>query len=169
MLDAMVDASYDRVWRLCAGMVDEQSAADLAQESFIRVFRALPTFAGDSSALTWILSITRHACLDELRARDRRRRRQRSLEAMASSQAAAHDAAQDALVKDLLVRLDEDRRAAFVLTQILGLSYDDAARICNCPVGTIRSRVARARDDLVELVSRPHPHTRARRGSRASS
>ena len=53
----------------------------------------------------------------------------------------------------LINSLDPDRRDAFVLTQILGLSYDEAAEICGCPVGTIRSRVARARTDAVNLLN----------------
>lgn len=51
---------------------------------------------------------------------------------------------------DVLATLDEDRRSAFVLTQLLGYSYQEAAEVCGCPVGTIRSRVARARGDLIE-------------------
>ena len=51
-------------------------------------------------------------------------------------------------IDELVGRLDRDRRDAFVLTQLVGLSYADAAAVCGCPVGTIRSRVARARDDL---------------------
>jgi RNA polymerase sigma-70 factor (ECF subfamily) len=56
---------------------------------------------------------------------------------------------------DLLGDLDDDRRAAFVLTQVLGLHYDEAADILGCPVGTIRSRVARARADLVDMLAEP--------------
>lgn len=54
----------------------------------------------------------------------------------------------------LLAGLDTDRRSAFVLTQIVGCSYEEAAEICGCPVGTIRSRVARARADLIAVVRR---------------
>ena len=57
-------------------------------------------------------------------------------------------------VGDLLAGLDRDRRVAFVLTQLLGLSYEEAATVCECPVGTIRSRVARARDELAGVVRR---------------
>jgi RNA polymerase sigma-70 factor (ECF subfamily) len=53
---------------------------------------------------------------------------------------------------DLLDALDPDRRDAFVLTQLVGLSYDEAAVVAGCPIGTIRSRVARARADLQALV-----------------
>ena len=55
---------------------------------------------------------------------------------------------------DLLARLDADRREAFVLTQLLGLPYAEAAEVAGCPVGTIRSRVARARADLDRLPRR---------------
>jgi DNA-directed RNA polymerase specialized sigma24 family protein len=59
------------------------------------------------------------------------------------------DADSAVLAGDLLDRLDPERRSAFVLTALVGLSYAEAAQVCECPVGTIRSRVARARADLV--------------------
>jgi RNA polymerase sigma-70 factor, ECF subfamily len=55
----------------------------------------------------------------------------------------------------LLAALDQDRRAAFVLTQLPGCSYAEAAAICDCPIGTIRSRVARAREDLDAMLADP--------------
>jgi RNA polymerase sigma-70 factor (ECF subfamily) len=54
---------------------------------------------------------------------------------------------------DLLATLSPDRREAFVATQVLGLSYAEAAEVCGCPVGTIRSRVARARNDLIAAMA----------------
>ena len=57
-------------------------------------------------------------------------------------------------VRMLLDGLDPDRRDALVLTQVLGLSYDEAAEVCGCPLGTIRSRVARARDELIAAARR---------------
>jgi RNA polymerase sigma-70 factor (ECF subfamily) len=56
------------------------------------------------------------------------------------------------VLSELIKTLDDDRREAFVLTQHLGLSYAEAANVCDCPVGTIRSRVARARNDLLTLM-----------------
>jgi RNA polymerase sigma-70 factor, ECF subfamily len=61
--------------------------------------------------------------------------------------------AESATVADLLTRLDPDRREAFVLTQLLGLPYAEAAEVVGCPVGTIRSRVARARADLLTSLA----------------
>ena len=55
----------------------------------------------------------------------------------------------------LVAGLEPDRRAAFVLTQMIGCSYAEAAAICDCPVGTIRSRVARAREDLITMMASP--------------
>ena len=58
-----------------------------------------------------------------------------------------------AVADELLAALEPDRRAAFVLTQMLGCSYAEAAAVCDCPVGTIRSRVARAREDLDAMLA----------------
>jgi RNA polymerase sigma-70 factor (ECF subfamily) len=65
----------------------------------------------------------------------------------------AHSGAHEAvLLRALVTALDPDRRDAFVLTQVLDLSYAEAADVCGCPVGTIRSRVARAREDLAAAL-----------------
>ena len=66
---------------------------------------------------------------------------------------------------ELIGALDLDRRTAFVLTQVLGLSYAEAARVCACPLGTIRSRVARARAELVALLKRSDQDGGHRRSS----
>jgi RNA polymerase sigma-70 factor, ECF subfamily len=161
-LDLLVESAYDQVWRLCSALVDKQSGEDLAQETFIRLVRALPSFGAESSARTWVLAIARHVCLDELRVRERRRRRNESLSAIARTAPVGADASQHSVVSDLLDHLEPDRKVAFVLTQMLGLSYDDAAVVCDCPVGTIRSRVARARADLVELVGHSDTATHSR-------
>jgi RNA polymerase sigma-70 factor (ECF subfamily) len=153
-LEAFVRTGYEQVWRLCATLVDQHSSDDLAQETFLRAVRALPGFRGDSSARTWLLAIARHTCLDELRSRSRRRRRDALLRATTSSdEPTTPDASQSVAIADLLARLEPERRAAFVLTQSLGLSYDEAAQVCECPPGTIRSRVARARTDLLSLLA----------------
>ncbi|MFD0822442.1 sigma factor-like helix-turn-helix DNA-binding protein, partial [Micromonospora zhanjiangensis] len=68
------------------------------------------------------------------------------------------------VLDQLLRQLAPDRREAFVATQVLGLSYEEAARVCGCPVGTIRSRVARARQDLVVAVGGAGRHRSDRAG-----
>lgn len=149
-LQAFVGTAYDQVWRLCATLVNTQSADDLAQESFTRAVRALAAFRGESSARTWLLAITRNVCADELRRRAGRRGHHTPFDA--SQGPTVVDAGEAVAVADLVRRLGPERREAFVLTQVLGLSYEETARICGCPVGTVRSRVARARAELVELL-----------------
>ncbi len=158
-LTELVEVAYEQVWRLCAALVDTQSADDLAQDALIRAIRALPEYRGDSSARTWLLAITRYTCLDELRGRDRRRRRNASLPTPHPADPAVSDPSDHLVVADLLRHLDPDRRAAFVLTQMLGLPYRQAAEICDCPTGTIRSRVARARTDLLALLAEDESDT----------
>jgi RNA polymerase sigma-70 factor (ECF subfamily) len=139
------------VWRFAAHLVDPQSADDLTQETYLRAVRAAPSFAGRSSARTWLLAIAHRVCMDELRARTRRRRRD-ALLPWVNPAPVEPDVAGEVTAAALLADLDLDRRTAFVLTQLIGLSYEEAAQACGCPVGTIRSRVARARADLVQAL-----------------
>ena len=158
-LDRFVVDSYDDVWRLSAALVDSATADDLTQDAFVRIVAALPHYRADSPARTWLLAIARYTCMDELRARSRRRRRDDTLTARQTiDEATTPDASQTPVAADLLSRLDVDRRTAFVLTQVLGLSYQEAGEICRCPPGTIRSRIFRARVDLIsQLESESDP------------
>jgi RNA polymerase sigma-70 factor, ECF subfamily len=136
------------VWRLCAQLVSRDQADDVTQEVYLRAYRALPSFRGDSSARTWLLSIARRTCADAIRELKRRRRLATRIE----RSDVEPDPARAVTVEALLAHLDPERRLAFVLTQVLGLSYAEAADVCQCPVGTIRSRVARSRADLIERL-----------------
>ena len=152
-MTAFVRLTQPDVWRLCANLGDPDSADDLCQETYLRALPALQTFRGDSSARTWLLSVARYTCADAVRSRTRYRR---MVERVANRRGTAlHEPSCSGRVElDALVEsLDRDRREAFVLTQVLGLRYDEAAEVCGCPVGTIRSRVARARDDLVGAMA----------------
>ncbi|WP_446218792.1 sigma-70 family RNA polymerase sigma factor [Micromonospora sp. IBHARD004] len=149
---AFVRATQVEVWRFAAALVDADSADDLTQETYLRAFRALPGFEGRSSVRTWLLGIARRACADHLRTVVRRRRLDERLAAHAHTDRPYPDPTGHLGATDLVRRLPADRREAFVLTQLLGLSYAEAAAVEGVPVGTIRSRVARARCDLVEAV-----------------
>jgi RNA polymerase sigma-70 factor, ECF subfamily len=152
---AFVRATQSDVWRLCAALGDHDTADDLTQETYLRAFGALHRFEGRSSVRTWLLSIARRACADAVRSRRRRRLTLVRDDAELERLGPARDAdrvGEGAAVADLLARLDPDRREAFVLTQLLGLPYAEAAEVAGCPVGTIRSRVARARGDLIAAL-----------------
>ncbi|QXC59810.1 sigma-70 family RNA polymerase sigma factor [Aquihabitans sp. G128] len=147
-LARFVRESQADVWRLAAHLVDRGAADDLTQEVYERALRGLHAFRGDSSARTWLLSIARRTCIDTIRRRTRMRTREARLRVLAVERSAGIDELGLEL-QELLALLDPDRRTAFVLTQLLGYSYHEAAEVCGCPVGTIRSRVARARADLL--------------------
>lgn len=151
-LAAWIRGNHREVWRFCAHLVDRGAADDLTQETFVRAWRALPDFRGDASARTWLLSIARRVCADALRSRTRRRRLWDAVTGT-SSELHVPDHAGHLTLCELLAHLEPDRRAAFVLTNVIGLSYVEAAVVCGCPIGTIRSRVARARADLVDHLA----------------
>ncbi len=153
---ALVRATQSEVWRLCAALGDRNSADDLTQETYLRAFGALHRFEGRSSLRTWLLAIARRVCADAVRSKRRRRLAPVRDDAdLAAVPAAGGDdpVGEGAGVADLLARMDPDRREAFVLTQLLGLSYAEAAAVAGCAVGTIRSRVARGRADLIDGFS----------------
>jgi RNA polymerase sigma-70 factor (ECF subfamily) len=150
---ALVRGMQAEVWRFTAALVDPGAADDLTQETFLRAFRALTGFEGRSSVRTWLLGIARRVCADHLRAVVRRRCLDARLAAQAYTEIPHPDPAHRLGADDLLGRLSEERRTAFVLTQVLGLSYAEAAAVEDVPVGTIRSRVARARDELISAVA----------------
>jgi RNA polymerase sigma-70 factor, ECF subfamily len=140
----IVRATQRDVWRLCAYLVDTSTADDLSQETYVRVVRSLGTYTATAPLRPWVLSIARRACADEIRQRTRRRR----LLARIAAPQPQPDQAGEVELHMLLAALSAERREAFVLTQVLGLSYEEAALAVDCPIGTIRSRVARARGDL---------------------
>lgn len=152
-VEAFVRATQRDVWRFVAHLTDVQSADDLAQETFLRALRGLPAFAGRSSARTWLLSIARRTVVDRYRmaaARPRCAALPDWQEAAERQGGAPTAGFEDGIaLGDLLDRVPAQRREAFVLTQVVGLSYAEAAEVAGCPVGTVRSRVARAREELV--------------------
>jgi RNA polymerase sigma-70 factor (ECF subfamily) len=151
-LVALVRATQRDVWRLCAYLVDTQTADDLTQDTYMRALRQLKRFRGDGPVRSWLLTIARRACAAEIAARQRRRDTALNFGALQHPGDGDHTLQVELAM--LLDSLDPDRRAAFVLTQILGCSYQETAQICGCPIGTVRSRVARARDSLLRLASR---------------
>jgi len=143
-----IELTYQQVRRFLGHLCDPVDVDDLTQETYLRAMTGLRRFAAKASAKTWLLSIARRVAADHVRTATRRPR---------TSPLDHHDATaprfeNSVLLGHLLEGLTPERREAFVATQVLGLSYDEAALVCDCPVGTIRSRVARARADLVEAL-----------------
>ena len=155
-LARLVRETQGDVWRLCAHLVDPATADDLTQDTYLRAIPALRRFRGDAPVRVWLLTIARRACAAEIAARSRDRQLSAKLAAVPVDAVLGQPPAEpgvQAAADELLSVLEPDRRAAFILTQMLGCSYAEAAAVCGCPVGTIRSRVARAREDLVAVVA----------------
>jgi RNA polymerase sigma-70 factor, ECF subfamily len=159
-LERFVRATQRDVWRLVAHLAPVALADDLTQETYLRAIPSLARFGGRSTARTWLWSIARRVVVDHIRALQSRPRINGSVDWTDASDrrlAATHGAAagfEDIVELNLLLdQLDPERREALVLTQVLGLPYAEAADICQCPVGTIRSRIARARADLDLLLT----------------
>ena len=129
---------------------DRDRMDDALQEAYVKAFRALPGFRGDSSVGTWLYRITYNACLDELR---RSRRVQHvpldeAVEQPGGSRDPADVAGPRGDLAQALARLPPDERAAVLLVDAQGFDYREAARALGIPEGTVASRLNRARASL---------------------
>ncbi|MFD8420303.1 sigma-70 family RNA polymerase sigma factor [Streptomyces sp. NPDC059466] len=157
-VDHFVRALHRDVRRYVAYLgADPQTTDDLAQDTFLRALGSLHRFEGRSSARAWLLAIARRAVIDSFRNAATRPRPadfddwQLAVERAQPRGLPGFD--DGVALDDLLAGLPEERREAFVLTQLLGLPYAEAALVSDCPVGTVRSRVARARTSLIASLS----------------
>jgi RNA polymerase sigma-70 factor, ECF subfamily len=163
--DELVRQTQHDMQRFCQTLVGSNDANDVAQETFLRAWRSAASFAGSSNGRTWLFGVARNVAADHRRRFARRNRMRNFLsftavaankivsntsrsETIAFDPADRHRFEEYAALNELVENLEPDRKEAFVLTQILGMSYAEVAEICAVPVGTIRSRVARARASL---------------------
>jgi len=155
-LDALLRRHYDRLYALCRRMTgDDADAADACQEALMAIVRGLPGFDRRSAFGTWAYRVTTNACLDELRRR--RRRPEPGLPEGSAEVASPLDQVEASTTRlDLdraLQSLPADYRAAVVLRDVSGLSYDEIAHALDIPAGTVRSRISRARSALVPSLA----------------
>ncbi|WP_231633729.1 MULTISPECIES: RNA polymerase sigma factor SigC [unclassified Mycobacterium] len=150
-LEAFIKATQQDVWRFVTYLSDAGSADDLTQETFLRAIGAIERFSGRSSARTWLLAIARRVVADHIRHVQSRPRAALGADPEHVLRGDRHARGFEDLVEvtTMIASLTAEQREALLLTQLLGLPYADAAAVCGCPVGTIRSRVARARDALL--------------------
>ncbi len=144
---------------------DPDQAMDIAQEAFLKAYRALPRFRGDSAFYTWLYRIAVNTAKNHLAAQ-RRRPMDVELDLQDSEQYDLHaklketDTPEGVTLSDELNQtvqraieaLPEDLRTAIVLREIEGMSYEEIAQTMDCPVGTVRSRIFRARDAIGKKI-----------------
>ncbi len=166
---------YERwVFTLALRMVgDRADAEDIAQEVFLKAYRGLPGFRGGSRFSTWLYAIASHHCLNHLASREARMRRARRAENPSSAdgetpsaverladESPGPDAALERrelrrMIQRELLHLTEEHRIVLVLRDIQAMSYEDIAETLGLELGTVRSRLHRAR---MELKARLEPH-----------
>ncbi|WP_322520371.1 RNA polymerase sigma factor RpoE [Guyparkeria halophila] len=168
--DLLVLKYQHRVQRLIARYIrDPEQVFDLAQETFIKAYRALERFRGDSAFYTWIYRIAVNTAKNQL-ASDARAGYMVSLnsggsdesdEPMMEPEALRDGGTPDALAatEELRAAIDraisdlpEDLRTALTLREMEGLSYDEIAAVMDCPIGTVRSRIFRAREAIEQSI-----------------
>ncbi|GHF45980.1 RNA polymerase sigma-70 factor (ECF subfamily) [Amycolatopsis bartoniae] len=150
-----VAATQRQLHRLLSYLTNPAVAEDLTQETYLRAFAALHSYEGRCPARMWLLTIAKRVAADQLRANRRRPVPAQTDDWTSAAErggATTPDHGRLVVLRRLIDQLDAERRDAFVLTQVVGLSYADAAEVCDCAVGTIRSRVFRAREELTAAV-----------------
>ena len=169
-LETLLRRHHDRLWALCRRLTGNHAdAEDALQDALIAIARGIGRYDGRAAFTTWSYRVATNACLDELR---RRRRRQMpdapgmlgtgespdgpSGALSAPPAPTAVEAVADRVdIDTALALLPQDFRAAVVLRDLCDLDYAEIARVLGIPVGTVRSRIARGRSQLADLLGNP--------------
>jgi RNA polymerase sigma-70 factor (ECF subfamily) len=169
-LEALLRSVHDRMAAVARRMLrDPGDAADCTQEALIRVVRGLAGFDGRSSFSTWCHRIVATTALDELRRRGRRpvtvpETDREPLSTEPAPEQASLDALALADIDSALACLPEEFRQAVVLSDVADLDYSTIAEMLEVPVGTVKSRVARGRSQLRDLLGNPAVASERRMG-----
>lgn len=153
-LERLLDASWDLVIPVARRITaNDADAADAAQEALISVARSIRRFDGRSRYTTWLYRIAVNAAVDELRRRGRRPVPGMDFVGSLPSGPDPESVAEAADVEAALMQLPVDFRAAVVLRDMCGLDYEEIGEVLGIPPGTVRSRIARGRGTLVDLLA----------------
>jgi RNA polymerase sigma-70 factor (ECF subfamily) len=172
--DLLVAKYQRKLWRLLSRFIrDPAEVEDVAQEAFIKAYRALPSFRGDSAFYTWLYRIGINTAKNYLVAMGRRAPTATGFDSEEAEGFEEGDQLRDintpesmlmskqiaTTVNETMEELPEELRTAITLREIEGLSYEEIASIMNCPIGTVRSRIFRAREAIAAKL-RPLIDTR---------
>jgi RNA polymerase sigma-70 factor (ECF subfamily) len=162
--EELVRTQQHRVYGLALRMLGSPAEAqDVAQEAFLRAHRGLAEFRGDARLSTWLYAIVSRLCLNRLAGSERRlaRHGEEALSRLVDARPGPDQALERGELEEALHRaigeLPEERRIVVVLRDVEGLAYEEIAEVLDLPVGTVRSRLHRARLDLKEKLERFFP------------
>jgi RNA polymerase sigma-70 factor (ECF subfamily) len=164
--DMLVLKYQHKIFSLISRYVrDADDVQDVAQEAFIKAYRSLPSFRGDSAFYTWLYRIAINTAKNHLVSRSRRPpgsdvevedaeyfESGGGLRTIETPETALFGEELKTVVQEAISALSEELRTAITLREFDGLSYEDIADIMDCPVGTVRSRISRAREAIDVLV-----------------
>jgi RNA polymerase sigma-70 factor (ECF subfamily) len=171
----VLESFREKVFRLACGILrDETQAEDAAQEIFVKIWKALPTYHGGASLSTWVYTITRNTCLTELKKRTRHPTislAEPEMEAVAGT--VDPERGREGDIKTLLNELPENYRQVIVLFYLEQKSYEETALMLGIPLGTVKTLLFRAKKELLRIGTRqeqitPAPSSARRTISRQS-
>jgi RNA polymerase sigma-70 factor (ECF subfamily) len=146
----LVRAHQADVYRLALHFVrDAPTAEDVTQEAFVHAYRSLRRFRGGSKFSTWLFRITRNCAIDAIRRRERRKAYEHAAE---RTEVSVEEPSLRVALEDAIDSLPPELREPFVLIEVFGLSYDEAAAVLRAPTGTLKSRMHRARRALMDAL-----------------
>jgi RNA polymerase sigma-70 factor (ECF subfamily) len=163
--DLLVSKYQRKIFRLLSRLIrDQAEVEDVAQEAFIKAYRALPNFRGDSAFYTWLYRIAINTAKNHLVSQGRRAPTTTEADIEEAETFDDGEHLRDLNTPDSMLltkqvgeavnraidQLPEDLRTAIVLREIEGLSYEEIAESMNCPIGTVRSRIFRAREAIAQ-------------------
>lgn len=170
--EELTSSYYTKVYNICYRMLNNsEDASEQAQETFIKAFRYIKDFKGNCSISTWLYRIATNVCLDFIRKNKSKKTvslEQNTYEDLQIKDSLISDLpgpekvaevnAQKEAIKVAMSKMNEKNRIIIVLRDFMGLSYDQISETINAPVGTVKSRISRARSELRDLLCKDKEH-----------
>ena len=165
--EKLIETYQTKVFNIAYNMLNNyDDANDVAQEVFIRVYKSIKNFKGESSFSTWLYRITTNVCLDEIRKRKNRNVvsidedipfddgevTRQIVDDSPTPDIIAEKKELREIVNDAIDKLSEEHKTVIVLRELQGLSYEEISNIINCPERTVKSRINRARGALKNIL-----------------
>lgn len=170
--EELITAHEVKIYNIAYRMFhNEEDAKDLSQEIFIKVFENIGKFKGNSSFSTWLYRIATNTCIDELRRRkgketysidaevetDEGNMKREYSDLKPNPEEMAINKEVSIQIQNAMDHLSEEHKTAIILRDLQGLEYNEISEILECSLGTVKSRISRARRQLIELLVKQEP------------